>query len=363
MNIREQLAAVIETLQEALNNTDFDEIPTENPVELQESAVEVEFLPLVEKAIRRDGTIPLKLIEPGWGSSGYYSAEVLERDGPAAFTAGTKMYWDHPTMSEEIERPERSLRDLAAELTEDAYWDENGPDGPGLYANAKVFGPYREAVDELASHIGVSIRALGRAKQGEAEGRRGPIIEAITQAKSVDFVTEPGAGGKVLQLFEAARTSQQQRKQEETQEMEEKNEALREAQKLIEALRTEKARLQEALLLREAGEIVAGLLAEQELPEPTRKRLHKALSTNPPMTDDGQLDRAKLAERVEEAVTEELNYLREAAGFGGGRITGMGSAQAAEVDSEQVQARMTAAFQRLGLSEASAKAAATGRRM
>jgi hypothetical protein len=31
----------------------------------------------------------VKIISPGWGSSGYYSPEVLKRDGPAAFAAGT----------------------------------------------------------------------------------------------------------------------------------------------------------------------------------------------------------------------------------------------------------------------------------
>ena len=164
-----------------------------------------DFHKLTEKALRRDGTAPIKLIAPGWGSSGYYPAEVLERDGPTLFRAGTKMYWDHPTVSEEMERPEGSLRNLAAVLISDARWDGQGVEGPGLYADAKIFEGYQSAVNEMAPHIGVSIRASGRATQGEAEGRRGPIIQALTAAASVDFVTEPGAGGRILQLFEAAR--------------------------------------------------------------------------------------------------------------------------------------------------------------
>lgn len=165
-----------------------------------------DFHKLTEKALRRDGTAPVKLIAPGWGSSGYYPAEVLERDGPTLFRAGTKMYWDHPTVTEEMERPEGSLRNLAAVLVSDARWDGQGPEGPGLYADAKVFEGYQQAVNEMAPHIGVSIRASGRAAQGEAEGRRGPIIQALTAAASVDFVTEPGAGGKIVQMFEAARS-------------------------------------------------------------------------------------------------------------------------------------------------------------
>jgi hypothetical protein len=29
-----------------------------------------QFIPLVERAVRRDGTIAIKMIQPGWGSSG-----------------------------------------------------------------------------------------------------------------------------------------------------------------------------------------------------------------------------------------------------------------------------------------------------
>jgi hypothetical protein len=169
-----------------------------------------EFVPLEERALQRDGTVPLKIIAPGWGSSGYYPAEVLERDGPKVFKSGLKMYWNHPTATEEAERPERDLRDLAGELVSDARWDANGPKGPGLYAQAKVFEGYKGAVEELAPHIGVSIRAVGRARAGEADGRQGAIIEQLVQARSIDYVTEPGAGGKVLQLFEAARPQEQE---------------------------------------------------------------------------------------------------------------------------------------------------------
>ena len=68
-----------------------------------------EFIPLSERAVRRDGTMSLKIIQPGWGSSGYYPKEVIERDIPKVFPAGTKMYWNHATATEEMERPEGCL--------------------------------------------------------------------------------------------------------------------------------------------------------------------------------------------------------------------------------------------------------------
>jgi len=159
---------------------------------------------LLEEANDKDSNVfPIKIIQPGWGSSGYYGSEMLKRDGPNVFKAGTHCYWDHPSMSQETDRPERSLRDLAGVLASDAEWKEKGIHGSGLYSYVKAFEPYVSAVRELAPHIGVSIRASGVAADGEADGENGLIIEEITDAASVDFVTMPGAGGKVIEMFES----------------------------------------------------------------------------------------------------------------------------------------------------------------
>jgi hypothetical protein len=163
-----------------------------------------EFIPLSERAVRRDGTISLKLIQPGWGSSGYYPRDVLERDIPKVFPAGTHMMWNHATPSEEMERPEGDLRDLAAVTVSDPIWLEGGPHGPGMYAEARPFAGYASAIDEIGEHIGVSIRGMGRHTTGEAEGKSGRIIQEIAAGKSVDFVTVPGAGGAIVSIFESA---------------------------------------------------------------------------------------------------------------------------------------------------------------
>jgi len=163
-----------------------------------------EFIPLSERAVRRDGTMSLKIIQPGWGSSGYYPKEVIERDIPKVFPAGTKMYWNHATATEEMERPEGDLRNLAAVTVSDPIWLESGPNGPGMYAEARPFAGYASVIDEIGGHIGVSIRGKGRHTTGEKEGKSGRIIQEIAAGKSVDFVTEPGAGGAVVQIFESA---------------------------------------------------------------------------------------------------------------------------------------------------------------
>jgi hypothetical protein len=341
--------------------------PETAEAEMSEAAVEAEYVPLLERAVRRDGTIGVKIIAPGWGSSGYYPAPVLERDGPTIFKAGTKMYWDHPTSTEESERPERSLRDLAAELTSNARWESNHPSGPGLYADAKVFEGYRGSVEDMAGHIGVSIRAMGMGRAGEAEGRQGRVIERLVNARSVDFVTEPGAGGEVLTLFEAARgrvaTTQPapvveaQETHQEDQVTEQEAEALRESNSRLEA---QLARAQEALLLREARDVVNTTLATIEMPEMTRTRLTEALAAKPAIKE-GALDRTTFETQIKEAAAAELDYLAKVAGIGSGQIKGMGASAHIEVNAEAVEASLQASFGALGLSESAAKIAASGR--
>lgn len=180
-------------------------------IELRESAADdaaaplhEQFTPLCERAVRPDGTIGIKIIGPGWGSSGYYGRPVLERDVPRVFPPGTQMFWNHDTPTEEMERPEGDLSRLAAVTVSSPIWLDNGPKGPGMYADARPFAGYAEAIDEIGEHIGVSIRALGRQTLGEAEGKQGRIIQELVAGKSVDFVTVPGAGGAIVSVFESA---------------------------------------------------------------------------------------------------------------------------------------------------------------
>ena len=150
------------------------------------------------------GRMLIRLIEGDRrGSSGWYSNAVLQRDGAAAFPQGTACYIDHPTITEDAERPERSVRDLAARLTEDAHFD-----GDGLYAEIEVFPHWRPLVEGVADAIGMSIRAGGMIEEGPAPDGRARVVTRIEESNgshSVDFVTNAGAGGRVMELLESAR--------------------------------------------------------------------------------------------------------------------------------------------------------------
>jgi hypothetical protein len=168
-----------------------------------EQFVETSPMALAGKFIGPDGNALVKIISPGWGSSGFYSKEMLRRDSPKVYIPATHMHIDHPTGNEEKGRPERSLQTLAGVITEKARYLEDGPRGSGVYAEARVFSPFRNFLNEMAPFIGVSHRALGRAKAGEAEGKQGKIIESLDKCLSVDFVTLPGAGGSLVQMYES----------------------------------------------------------------------------------------------------------------------------------------------------------------
>ncbi|MFC0673544.1 hypothetical protein [Brachybacterium hainanense] len=149
-------------------------------------------------ATPRSGRMLIQIITPGIGSSGVYPREVLEAAaGARVFPAGTQMFADHPSASEAQDRPERSIRDLAGVLTQDAYWD-----GTALVAEAKTYAPWSEVLAQMHGDIGVSIRASARVEESDEQGR--PIIAELVEAMSVDFVTRAGRGGRVLQLLESA---------------------------------------------------------------------------------------------------------------------------------------------------------------
>lgn len=142
----------------------------------------------------------VKIIEAGWGSSGYYGADMLKTFGPNVFKAGTKVYMNHPSVTEESDRPERDVNQLAGKLVSDAIFN-----GDGLYADIEFYSHFAPIIKEMANDVGLSIRAFGAAVNGEAEGRKGPIIESLEAdpMTSVDVVTVAGAGGKFISLLES----------------------------------------------------------------------------------------------------------------------------------------------------------------
>lgn len=154
----------------------------------------------------KTGVLEVEFLTPGWGSSGYYSRRVVEAAAPL-FAVGTHLYLDHPTETEQVERPVRSVRDIAAVVTEAGTVDKTTG---GVRGKVTATASYRHLLTDetLMENIGLSIRGSATdIVEGEAEGRRGGIIEGLADIASVDFVTRAGRGGRVLQVLESARPS------------------------------------------------------------------------------------------------------------------------------------------------------------
>ena len=149
------------------------------------------------------GRMLVRLIDAGQGSSGYYPASTLQAAAESGvFGRGLHLYADHPGEAERLDRPERSIRDIAGVLTEDARYDD---DSQALVAEARVFGAWAPIIAEMHDVIGLSIRAAAEVSEGEHDGAPTTIVDRITEAASVDFVTRAGRGGRVLSLLESAR--------------------------------------------------------------------------------------------------------------------------------------------------------------
>lgn len=208
----------------------------------------------------------VKVIESGWGSSGYYPANVLSQYGPAVFKKGTKVFMNHPSMSEASDRPERDVHQLAGKLASDAVFQEGA-----LFAEVEFYSHYAPIIREMAEDVGLSIHAFGEAKVGEAEGRTGPIIESLVEdpLTSVDVVTVAGAGGKFLTLLESY-TKKDEEVVEITESVSEGNESMITKEEFEAAIADLKSTLVEALTpLRESISVLVEAATPAEGEEQT----------------------------------------------------------------------------------------------
>lgn len=163
-------------------------------------------LAIAPEGVESKGIWRARLIEADvQGSSGYYPADVLRRDGSVAFPAGTHVFLDHPTGTEEVDRPERSVRDLAGFLLDDARFEE-AADGRGLFARIQFLDDVKDRIRSMARHVGLSIRAAGEIED-TATGR---VVRRISEGLSVDVVTRPGAGGRLIYMTESTVSSSSQ---------------------------------------------------------------------------------------------------------------------------------------------------------
>lgn len=143
----------------------------------------------------------VRIIKPGWGNkrdNHYYPREMLARD--AVKFEGAKMYeTDHRD-------DEKSTRTWVSTIEKIARFDEDGSPVARVVVHDPNFAQ-RVANLKAADLLGkmeCSIAAVGKMKPGfEENGRKGSMVEAITDVQSVDWVTKAGAGGAAVGISES----------------------------------------------------------------------------------------------------------------------------------------------------------------
>lgn len=279
------------------------------------------------------------IIRPGWSENGrYYSKQVLAE--AVRLFEGAKAYADHPTSTEERERPERSIRDLVG-WYEGVQQEADGRITANLHILESA-GWLRSLIKEAPHLVGISINALGTTRPGTAEGRTGLLVEAIRKVRSADLVTEAAAGGTIEKLIASNRKEENEVKWEEltidglkenrpdliddlkAQIMKEAKpqveNTLNELKETINKVTAENQQLKSKLVLMEAKNIIAEKVAASNLPKPAQARVKALLESSIP-TKDGALDVEALNTKIAEAIKAEQEYLVQ---IGAGKVTGNG---------------------------------------
>ena len=327
------------------------------------------------------GELPVRIIQPGFneGKGRSYAPSAIQ--DAAKIFEGAKMYANHPSKSEARDRPERSVWDWVATLEGTAV----SPNGNAVGVAKIHNGDFKEMVGGLfeagtLDKLGVSINAVGKGVKTNIEGQSTFLVENIvpSRGQSVDFVTEPGAGGQAgimesvrddievidADLMDLATLKEvrpdlvesivKETKTELEQEVKEAMDKEQELATLQEANKTLTEERDAALAkVKESDDATAKTEAQAKIKEAVDKA-----EGLPEITKTRLLERfadATTEEGIEEAIKSEQDYLatlKEA-----GVVKGLGESQSKTSTQEQLQE----AFAATGMSEEAAKIAATGR--
>ena len=138
----------------------------------------------------------VKVIQEGQGSSANYRREILEHEAHK-FEENTRIYMNHPTLTEREDRPVRDAREIIGVMKSVGVYD---PTDKAIYQNAKIYPEWQSWVKERAEDgvIGLSVRATGDVEESTGD------LKSFDKILSVDLVTEPGAGGGFHSILESA---------------------------------------------------------------------------------------------------------------------------------------------------------------
>jgi len=163
-----------------------------------------------------DGTGPVyevELVAEGLGNERdrvFYTSQALREAVSSDVFAGMQAYANHPGKDEEINRPERDVRELVG-YYRGFKFKESGSLGKPVVTAELVVNKGDSSqwfVDLMESAIaakadgvqlcGISIDGGGLVELGEIDGQHVNVCRRITEAASADIVTRPAAGGTIV---------------------------------------------------------------------------------------------------------------------------------------------------------------------
>lgn len=171
-------------------------------------------------------TATVVIIEEGVGNARdmhYYGKSTIVQAVADKVFDGAQAYADHPGLDEDVNRPERSVRDLFGYYFDTKVIESHGK--TAMSAKLKIqdgaewaVGLIKEAIDYNKrfpdkAYVGISINADGDVAPDTQNGEQVNHVKRITQAFSADMVTKPARGGRFLALVESASGAQHTKKE------------------------------------------------------------------------------------------------------------------------------------------------------
>lgn len=282
---------------------------------------------LIGESAAENGTWKVKLISEGRGSSGVYTAQLLENHHHAFDSVLS--FKNHPTGWDGPES--RDFTMIAGEIVGETWVDADETGRKAIYGNYRPDPEYKEKIERYKDKLGLSIYIEGSGYVDESTGDY--IVDWFNPEDpyaSLDVVIAPGARGKFLESARKVyakheealandRPGARQAEQKEITMDEELREALKGITDVLATLVAEKksAEAAEAQVTADEAAVTSAVEAyaanvkaidEADLLEPQRVELLEAAKSGVDLTA-----RIEAAKKVKEAAIEAAGRVTEGA--------------------------------------------------
>lgn len=145
---------------------------------------------VTEAPVKKGNRWRVIVARPGRGSSGDYSTEMFRRDAHKIIAPGGQSFINHDDS--------RNPKDMIGVYPEGSFWSD---EDNAVVSELEVFSHWKEFVEEVGPHCGISLYALG---ESDEDGNVTAIIE--DRLNGADLVARPGLVGSGLaeKLYESA---------------------------------------------------------------------------------------------------------------------------------------------------------------